>query len=113
WSVEVPPRISRGPALICHIGILSKVNRLWDLPLRIASAALATTSPPYMYRSRPPHWATRRLRSAESLGDDLCDPIPLHTDAVQRIGNLHRRLLVGDDDKLGALAQFVKQPQQP
>ena len=43
--------------------------------------------------------STARLL-AQPLADDLRHPVALHGDAVQRVGDLHRPLLVRDHDQL-------------
>ncbi len=63
-----------------------------------------------------PNRVSRRsdqLLAAHALRDHRGDAVVAHRDAVQRVGDLHRRLLVGDDDQLRRLAQLLEQPDQP
>src|SRR4051812_18712610 len=57
--------------------------------------------------SRPPTRSRGGL--LDGLGkpprDDLRDAVAGHRDAVERVGGLHRALLVRDDDELGAVAE--------
>ena len=45
---------------------------------------------------------------AEALGDDGGDAVAAHRDAVERVGDLHRALLVRDDDQLAGFAQLLE-----
>lgn len=46
----------------------------------------------------------RKVLPTHPLGDHLGDAVAAHADAVESVGDLHRRLLVGDDDQLTLLA---------
>ena len=45
---------------------------------------------------------------AHALADDGRDAVLAHRDAVERVGDLHRALLVRDDDELARLAQVLE-----
>src|SRR5690606_42151777 len=49
---------------------------------------------------------------AHPLGDDGRHTVPAHRDAVERVGDLHRALLVRHDDELGVLAQLGEDLQE-
>src|ERR1700727_2290224 len=53
------------------------------------------------------------LALPEALADHAGDAVAAHADPVQRVGDLHRPLLVGDHDQLGALPQLREDVQQP
>src|SRR5947207_2959190 len=56
------------------------------------------TNGPFVVRAWP------SAHGAEALADHRGDAVAAHAHAVQRIGDLHRRLLVRDDDQLARLA---------
>src|SRR5262245_55827379 len=45
----------------------------------------------------------RLLLAGELAGDDPRHAVTAHAHAVERVGGVHRPLLVGDDDELGAV----------
>src|SRR5690625_4568689 len=49
----------------------------------------------------------------QALGDHRGDAVTAHGHPVERIGNLHGALLVGDDDQLGLVTQLAEDLQQP
>lgn len=49
----------------------------------------------------------------QPLADDLRHTVALHGHAVERVGDLHRALLVRDDDQLRGLLQLLHDPDQP
>ena len=48
----------------------------------------------------------------DALADDGGDAVLAHRDAVEGVGDLHRALLVRDDDELAALAQVLEDAEQ-
>src|SRR6266702_8700775 len=58
-------------------------------------------------------WKSRGLALAQALADDGGDPVSAHTDPVQRVGDLHRPLLVRDDDELRARPELIEDVEQP
>ena len=56
---------------------------------------------------------TRFRRSArhvaDPLGDHRGDTVAAHRHAVERVGDLHGALLVGDDDELAGVAQLLEE----
>src|SRR5674476_1679743 len=74
-------------------------------PARPASSQTASES------ARSP--TSRRLDVPDPLRDKRGDTVTGHRDAIQRVGNLHRALLVGDDDQLARVAQLLEPREQP
>lgn len=60
----------------------------------------------------PPPAGVPTTSADQPLGDHLRDAVPAHRDPVQRIGLLHRALLVGDHQELGILAEFLVDAEQ-
>ena len=54
-----------------------------------------------------------RLALAHPLADHVGHAVAAHAHAVQRVGDLHGALLVGDDDELAVLAQLLEDVEQP
>ena len=72
---------------------------------------------PLAGHGRRPRLPTRRRPAAAPLAgqaarDDLGDAVVAHRDPVQRVGRLHRALLVGDHDELRALGVAAQQAQE-
>ncbi len=57
--------------------------------------------------------AADQFLATHPLRDHRRDAVVAHGDAVERVGDLHRRLLVGDDDQLGDLTQLLEQADEP
>src|SRR5437660_8685076 len=77
-----------------------------------ATAAAPSSGDAVVASSASPRRRERLPMAASSLGgfllsgqptrDDLRHAVVAHRDAVQRVGGVHRALLVGDDDELTA-----------
>src|SRR4051794_14807444 len=50
-----------------------------------------------------------RILAGQPPRDDLRDAVAAHRHAVQRVGGLHRALLVGDDDELRAVGELAQE----
>jgi hypothetical protein len=61
--------------------------------------------------AKPP--MTRQKARSQSAKGSAEPTVALHGDAVQRVGDLHRALLVGDHDQLRGLLQLLHDPDQP
>jgi isopentenyl-diphosphate delta-isomerase len=97
----------------CWSACTAAVRRIWR---RCAVRGVTSVTAPQRERTcanRIVGGARDQFLAAHALRDHRGDAVVAHGDAVQRVGDLHRRLLVGDDDQLRLLAQLLEQPDQP